>query len=90
MENGCGQTQKWAWFQKFRAFIIKNPLYRMLDPPLLAAFLSCFCAILSLGDEMLLHGMSLAFVGVSHKQKFTSLGSVTVFLHSLAQSRCGL
>ena len=33
------------------------------------------CAILSLRDEMLLHGMSLAFVGVSHKLKLISLGS---------------
>ena len=32
-------------------------------------------ATLSLGDEMLLNGMSLAFAGVSHILKLTSLGS---------------
>ena len=33
------------------------------------------CVTLSRRDEMLLHGMSLGFVRVSHKLKLTSLGS---------------
>ena len=47
------------------------------------------CATLSLGDEMLLDGMSLVFAGVSHNLKLTSRGShLSAISHYISFTVC--